>query len=264
VKRHAHPTTFAVLAAFACLLPSTLMSQIGRSRETLWHIVHDVCVPDQRDRQSPAPCVQVNIDSGVAKGFAILKDIRGTTQFLLLATDSVTGIESPLILAPDAPNYFAEAWNARAYIDAALHKALPRDDIGLAINSAHGRSQDQLHIHIDCVQPDVIDALRAHESTIGNRWGALDVPIAGHHYLAIWVPGEQLGANNPFRILAAGLPGARQDMGDRTLVVVGLTRVDGTKGFALLEDQVDVAMQDAAHGEDLLDHSCRVAAAASP
>ena len=43
---------------------------------------------------------------------------------------------------------------------------MPRDDISLAVNSVYGRSQNQLHIHIDCVRSDVRNALRAADPTI--------------------------------------------------------------------------------------------------
>ena len=140
----------------------------------------------------------------------------------------------------------------------ALQRTLPPDDISLAINSAQSRSQDQLHIHIDCVRSDVFDALHANEDAIGSRWAPFPHPFFGHHYMAMWVPGEHLGSGNPFLLVAEGLPGARQDMGDRTLVVVGLTRADGTKGFVLLEDQVKKESHDLASGEELQDHTCRI------
>ncbi len=159
------------------------------------------------------------------------------------------------------PNYFAEAWETRKYINDALHKVLPREDISLAINSAVSRSQDQLHIHVDCVREEVRAALILHAAEIGNSWTRLSFPISGHHYMAMWVPGEKLGATNPFKLLADGVPGASKDMGDRTLVVVGATRSDGIAGFILLEDQASKANSDIASGEELQDHACHVAAA---
>ena len=234
-------------------------------RDALWALVHEECVPDQMNSHQPRPCVQVELRDGIEKGFAVLKDMRGETQFLLIPTARVSGIESPLAWAPDAPNYFADAWDARSYIDDALHRTLPRDDVGLAINSIASRSQDQLHIHMDCVQPDLQKTLREHEASIGPQWAPLDAPFPGHHYyVAMWVPGERLGSSNPFQLLANGLPGAQKNMGDRTLVVVGYTRTNGIAGFVILEDQVNRASHDSAHGEDLLDHTCRVVAPAQP
>jgi CDP-diacylglycerol pyrophosphatase len=262
-------TTFRISAAVIAVcavvvwLPAAVPQEIG-PRDALWIIVHDECVPGQLHSHDPKPCVQVDFRDGIEKGFAILKDIRGATQILLIPTAHISGIESPIILAPNAPNYFADAWEARRYINVALHRTLPRDDVALAINSAAGRSQDQLHIHVDCIRPDVHQALREHEASIGNRWAPLDVAFSGHRYEAMWVPGERLGSNNPFRLLAEGFPGASQDMGEWTLVVVGSFRANGAAGFVILEDQVNRERHDSAHGEELLDHACRIATAAQP
>jgi CDP-diacylglycerol pyrophosphatase len=233
-------------------------AQNSSSRDALWQIVNTMCVPDQTQNRDPKPCAQVELQDGGSRGFAILKDLRGETQFLLIPTARIAGMESPDILAPGAVNYFADAWEARSYVSQALHKTLPPDDISLAINSAESRSQDQLHIHVDCVRSDVFEALHANEAAIGNHWAAFPHPFFGHHYMAMWVPGEHLGSNNPFQLVAEGLPGARQNMGQRTLVVVGLTRADGTKGFVLLEDQVNKESHDLASGEELQDHACRI------
>jgi CDP-diacylglycerol pyrophosphatase len=251
----------AVCGAVAFLAAAP--QEIG-PRDALWIVVHDGCVTDQLRNHDPKPCVQVDLRNGIEKGFAILKDIRGDTQFLLTPTARISGIEDPNVLAPEAPNYFADAWEARTYIEEALHRKLPRDDVGLAINSAAARSQDQLHIHVDCIRPDVQEALREHETSITNRWAPLDFSLSGHHYLAMWVPGERLGSNNPFRLLAERLPGAAQHMGDRTLVIVGSSRANGVPGFVILEDQVNRESLDSAYGEELLDHACRIVRPAQP
>jgi CDP-diacylglycerol pyrophosphatase len=233
-------------------------------RDALWIIVHDVCVTDQLQNHNPQPCTKVDLDEGTELGFAILKDIRGATQFLLIPTTRISGIESPILLAPGAPNYFAAAWEARKYIDEALHRTLPRDDIGLAINSAASRSQDQLHIHVDCIRRELRDALRERGSSIGNQWMPLNTFFSGHRYEAIWVAGERLGSNNPFRLLAHGFPDSAHDMGDWTLVVVGSSRLNGAAGFILLADRVNREGHDSAHGEDLLDHACHIATPQQP
>jgi CDP-diacylglycerol pyrophosphatase len=165
-----------------------------------------------------------------------------------------------MVRAPNAPNYFANAWEVRNHIDEALHLALPRDDVGLAINSVASRSQDQLHIHFSCIRTDVWEALHNSESKIGDRWTPFAAPLYGRYYMAVWVHSEHLGANNPFRLLAERLPDAAQNMGDRTLVVVGFTRSNGAKGFVIFTDRVNKDAGDLANGEELLDHSCQIAA----
>ena len=254
-----------VVAALAVAL--VVLGAIGAraaNPNALWEIVHGQCVPDQQRHDDPAPCARVALPGGVARGYAVLKDRVGATQFLLIPTARVSGIESPELLAPDAPNYFAAAWQARTYVDSRAHRTLPRESVSLAINSMFARSQDQLHIHIDCIRADVRDALRAHLAQIGERWAPLDVPLAGRRYRAIRVLGEALGQANPFKLLADGVPGAREDMGGHTLVVTGATFAGGKPGFIILDGHADPAAGDRGFGEALQDHACALAQSGSP
>jgi CDP-diacylglycerol pyrophosphatase len=179
-------------------------------------------------------------------------------QFLLIPTSRLGGIESPELLAPDAPNYWDSAWQARRYVDERLKRNLPRDAIGLAINSAYGRSQAQFHIHVDCLREDVRDFLRVHESEIAARWSEPRFRFNGHAYRALRIEGDTLGAD-PFKLLADGVPAARASMGEATLVLIGAIFADGRDGFYLLADRVDLLAGDRASGEELLDHDCAVA-----
>jgi CDP-diacylglycerol pyrophosphatase len=221
----------------------------------LWEIVNDRCVPDQQQHGDPEPCADVDLGAGQQNGTAVLKDLVGPTQFLLIPTGRITGIESPALLAPDAPNYFAAAWRARSFVDDRAGWTLPRDWISLAINSEDARTQDQLHIHVDCVRRDVHAALTRHAAEVGPTWAPFPVPLAGHRYSAIAVDGDDLDAVDPFQLVADGIPGARSDMGAQTIVVVGAYRPDGQPGFIVLADHVDVAAGDTAGGEALQDHT---------
>lgn len=231
--------------------------------DALWKIVHGRCVPDQQTSHIPAPCISVDPD----RGYAVLKDIRGATQFLLIPTAKITGIESPAILAPGAPNYFAAAWDATSLVDGQLHRTLPRPDFALAINALGGRTQNQLHIHVDCIDPAVRTALDQAMPAIGTAWHMLPMRLDGHEYRAIWLPGGMLGTTNPFRLLAGSLPDPAHDMAAHTLVLVGAER-DGLPGFVLLDGKAGalaVALSSriklgAGSGEELEDHSCRIAA----
>ena len=202
----------------------------------------------------PAPCVAVNLRGR----YAVLKDMRGPTQLLLIPTDRIGGIESPALLGPNSPNYWQAAWDARPLFDKGAGRPVPREDVGLAINSAYGRTQDQLHIHIDCVQPSVKDVLEFEMANIGNAWKPMDVTFSGHHYRVRRLAGADLGARDPFKLLAAGDPEARADMSHETLVVIGAIFEDGTPGFFLLSDRADLTAGNQGAGEELLDHRCRV------
>jgi CDP-diacylglycerol pyrophosphatase len=87
----------------------------------LWQIVHGQCIPDEQQHGVPKPCAEVDL----AGGFAVLKDIAGASQFLLIPTTEVGGIEDPSLLVPLARNYFAEAWQARGFVEKALGTRCP-------------------------------------------------------------------------------------------------------------------------------------------
>ena len=236
-----------------------LLASLGARAEdpdALWKIINGRCVPDQQQHATPDPCMLVDLTGGVEHGFVLLKDRDGATQILLIPTAKITGIEAPAILAPDATNYFAQAWLAVPRLNALARHDLARDQASLAINAISGRTQNQLHIHIDCIDATVRDTLRQFASEIGDRWAPLGVKLAGHQYLAMRVFGEQID-KNPFRLLADGVPGAAADMGRRTLVVAGTVLADGSPGFFLLAGHADLASGDRGNGEELQDHACR-------
>jgi len=245
-----HPAHRLLLAT---LLAGMALTARAADPSALWHIVHDRCVPDEQGKQDPAPCVEVDL----AHGYAVLKDIVGNTQFLLIPTARVGGIEDQATLAPDAPNYWDAAWQARRYVEQRAGHALPRDDIALAINSTSGRTQDQLHIHIDCIRPDVRAVLAQHQAAIGPQWSEFPVSLAGNRYRAMRLPQPELGTTNPFRLLAISVP--QPEMRAHTLVLVGATFAPDRPGFILLDDRADLAAGDRGSGEALQDHDCAVA-----
>jgi CDP-diacylglycerol pyrophosphatase len=217
----------------------------------LWTIVDGKCVPDQQRSGDPAPCALVDPDAGGTGGYAVLKDLVGKTQFLVIPTDRIAGIESPEVLAPNATNYFEAAWRARTFVEQRAGQSISRDWMGLTVNSAQARTQNQLHVHVDCVRADVRDALARHPA--GPTWAPFPEPLAGQTYDAMTVIGDDLDAVNPFVALADGIPGARTDMGVRTLAAVGTYQPDGTPAFVLLTNAAGTQ----ASSEDLQDHdSC--------
>ena len=153
----------------------------------LWNIVHGECVPHFEAGEGPKPCESVELEGGVAEGVAILKDLVGVAQMLAIPTRRITGIEDPQMLAPDAPPVFAIGWGAKALVEARLGRSLPREAVGLAINSKWARSQDQLHVHVDCVAIPVMKALAVYASALDGEWRAMTVPLQGRVYFALRV-----------------------------------------------------------------------------
>ena len=251
-------TNIRTLLATALALALVAIAAASSARadpEVLWKIVHDQCAAGEAARGEPAPCLAVNL----AHGDAVLKDRTGATQVLLIPTARVSGIESAALLAPHAPNYFWDAWQARAFVEKLAGKPIPRDDLALAVNSIDGRSQNQLHIHVDCIRADVSTALQNADIRPGAVW--TPVTLAGHPYRARRLSQSDLQRRNLFRLIAGGDAAARANMGLETLVVVGATFINGPPGFILLEDHVNPEAGDYASGEELQDHDCKVLAA---
>lgn len=246
----------AAVAIIAAALFAPAAARSVFDPNALWKIVHGQCVPNQEQQGDPKPCAEVNLKDGVERGYAVLKDINGPTQYLVIPTARIVGIESPELRAPGATNYFAAAWEARRFVEKALGHDLPRDNVGLAVNSVLSRSQSQLHIHVDCMRADVRDTLVRLRPSIGANWAALSEPLGGHPYWAMRVMGPTLDGHNPFKLLADGIPRAREKMKWRTLVVVGIQFDGDAPGFVLLTDRVNPLTFDIAAGARLEDHTC--------
>src|SRR4051812_4151564 len=196
--RYLRPGAPLAAALALCLLaPATARAD----PDALWKIVHDQCVVDIHEHHDPAPCSRVDLSGGEGGGYAVLKDMVGGRQYLVIPTARIAGIESPELLNPHATNYFGAAWQARSFVEQQAGGTIPRDWMSLAVNSAVARSQNQLHIHVDCLRADVHDALRSAAGAIGPAWAPLPVPLTGHTYWAIAVDGTDLAAD-PFRLLA--------------------------------------------------------------
>jgi CDP-diacylglycerol pyrophosphatase len=211
----------------------------------LWSIVQSRCLADDTLTDGLPPCTKVERQ----QGYVIIKDRKGSHHFLLLPIDKLPGIEDPVLLRPSSPNYFDLAWDERG--------ALSRtDDIGddqvlLAVNSEHGRSQDQLHVHISCTRRDVRQILLERERDITDTWQILGAELATHVYWARRVTMDQFKQLGPFRLLAFGLPRSTSDMGRFS---IAMTVLNGD--VILLATERNLFDLNFASSEELQDHEC--------
>jgi CDP-diacylglycerol pyrophosphatase len=216
---------FLPLCFLALGLAASTAAGQSEPRTVLWPIVQYCLQPEHKD--GPPACFLTD----KTRGYALLKDIRGPTQVLLVATDRRWGTEDPRIEAPDAPNYFAAAWAARRCVSTLAGRPIPDGEISLAINSMRGRSDGQLHIHVDRVRPEVAAKLAPDAS---------ELAFGSHRYAVRHI--AALSGVNLFAEEAARVHGA---IGEETIVVVG----DPRGGFYVLTDRVGTA--DRASGEEL-------------
>jgi CDP-diacylglycerol pyrophosphatase len=224
----------AVLIALAACGPAPRPAPDAPNRNALYEQMR-TCLGEAR---LAPPCVAVDR----ARGFVVIKDNSPAKPdgYLMVPDTEVTGIEDPRALAPPVVAFWSYGWQAgRQLLDR------PPEDIGLAINSRAGRTQDLLHIHISCADPSLRDALAG--ARIGADWAVAPfVEYRGDLYnarkVATLVP-------SPFLRLRE-LPGARGDMAAWSLAVLG--SADG--GYYLLADATEPGRPAAA--EELLDQDC--------
>jgi CDP-diacylglycerol pyrophosphatase len=145
---------------------------------------------------------------------------------------------------------------AKGLVEARLGRALPREAVGLAINSKWARSQEQLHVHVDCVAVPVVKILAEYASALDDQWRAMTVPLQGRVYFARRLDSADLRDVAPLKLLAEGVEGARAQMGAYSLAAIGAT-LDGKPDFILLVDQF--SLEGGGHADDLQDHDCAIA-----
>ena len=246
-----------LLAACAATPPR---NAAPNERDALRRIVQQQCVPHWRQNRDPAPCLQL-VTHGLSQGYAVLADRKGGAHFLLIPIQTLTGIEDPRVLRVDSANYFEAAWQARDVLANAVGHGVQRDAVGLAINPLGHRGQDQLHIHIACLQPGVQAQLQSLAASLSGDWSAVRLHDAP--YLALRVRGESLDGINPFLLLEHRV--RAPSMGAYSLLVAGVQFPDGP-GFILLAGRSGTTRRGVVlpppawppTGEMLLDGSCAI------
>jgi CDP-diacylglycerol pyrophosphatase len=234
-----------LISLFACAVPAW-----AADPHKLWEIVSQQCVPNMQAKGDPRPCAAVDLE----RGFVVLKDIVGPAQYLLMPTRRLAGIESPELLAPGAPPYWGYAWQQRFRVAQALGRPLDDRQLGLEVNSAAGRSQLHLHVHIDCMRRDVAESLAGHRDDPLRQWRPWQ--FEGHRYWVMRLPADALHTDDPFKLAAARSKFTAGAMGAQSLLLTGADAGDGA-GFFLVNMPVNFDLEEQGSAEVLMDHDCR-------
>lgn len=242
----------AAVLAFGALL-STSLAAVDLPRGVLWRVVQ-TCTLNQQTTGSPFPCLKVDLGGG----FAVLRAPFRQTHVVIMPTARVVGIEDPGLRRPDGPAYFADAWAARHFVQEELKRPLAVDDFGLAVNSRYTRSQDQLHIHIDCTDRRVKRELASRVPTIPtDHWQADGFTYLGQSYWTRRIDKPTLQGVDVVGLVDEIAP-LRAHPERVSIALLGAKLPDGGDGFVVLAGQSIVRRGGAqSTGEDLLDHDCR-------
>lgn len=234
-----------VLITVGC---ASMALNFHKNSDALWKIVSQQCIPGQQQKNNPAPCRQVNIQDG----YVVLKDRNGPLQFLLIPVAKVSGIESQKLLNPATPNYLAEAWRSRHFMEEKRGAIIDDRNYALTVNSRWGRTQNQLHIHISCLRPDIRQRLDALGKTLTAQWQSQQ--LGEHQYQLRIITRDEFKRTSPFIRIANELPGAREEMGSYGVAIAALG--DGKR--VLMVVKRNLLLLNRASAEELQDHSCAI------
>jgi CDP-diacylglycerol pyrophosphatase len=241
---------FKIMGGLLCVVAVAAAWKWRGNPDVLWQIVSRQCVPDQNQHQNPRPCLEVDPD----KGFALLKDINGPYQDLLIPTDKVTGIEDVALARDLLPHYFAQAWKHHDVLSAGLQTPIADRYVSLAINSRYGRTQNQLHIHIACLRPDIFNTLNERAATLDEHWQTLPVKLQGHTYSARTLSAVEFDLRDPLAILNDYV----QAQGDAMASYSLLLAPAANGNFVLLTTRLTLKEWNLASAEELQDRQCNL------
>ncbi|KFZ36644.1 CDP-diacylglycerol pyrophosphatase [Shewanella mangrovi] len=237
-----------VLAIIAAAAWWYLAPSSTHNPNALWQLISQRCVIGQEQAGNPAPCSKVD----EAKGYVTLKDRNGPLQYLLMPVSRITGTESPALLNADTPKFFALSWDERHLLAEKYGRPIDDAALSLAINSAYGRTQNQMHIHISCLRTDIRAQLDKLAPTLNAHWQA--VTLDNSDYQIRTLNDSELHNESSFIRIARELKVAPDDMGKFGLALARLP----DQRLALLALQASWFGIEKASPELLQDHSCAI------
>lgn len=235
-----------VVVVSLCIALGVAAWRFHQNGDALWRMISQQCIPGQQSKNNPSPCQCVDF----AQGFVTLKDRNGPLQYLLMPVARISGIESPALLDAATPDFFALAWQQRSLLSMRHGAAVPDSVASLTINSEFGRTQNQLHIHISCLRPDVRQALDSLAPQLDRQWRPYT--LTAHRWLIRTLTPAELTQQSSFIRLSQEVPQAQQEMGKYGLALASLP--DGR--LALMAIKRNWLALNRGSAEELQDHRC--------
>ena len=231
---------------------------MGAQRLALWGVVQ-MCTANQTMFGRPFPCLKVDVSNGAGLGWAVLRPPFGPPDTILTPTTKIIGIEDPWLLSAEAPNYFRDAWNMRSFVQTRDGGRSARDNMAVGINSRMARSQDQLHIHIGCLTPDVWRPLQSIAPKLPiNTWTDIGPIVEGADFHALRIASDDLNGVNPFRLAMDAFKGDEPfNPADLFLLVARLGDAGKNGEFVVLTSRAgNVRWPRAPSTDEVLDNVC--------
>lgn len=181
------------------------------------------------------------------------QNVSNYTNYILVPTQRINGIECPWICNTSSPNY----WSAAEFYARQSPTTVPAP-VGLGINSQDARRLNQLHIHMATARPESVADLSSRDGRAArsvSAWAATRVSIRGfsqqlgilpHTYRVLVWPG--FSHDNLFDMLrtmlvhalgaGATVADAQSKMRFQTLIVI--PRTIGSGGYYIVNSESDL------------------------
>ncbi|WP_084624546.1 CDP-diacylglycerol diphosphatase [Xanthomonas cassavae] len=188
----------ALVAILLCIFGTMVyLTKIG----TLWRTISEQCVPGFLHGNNPAPCLVVNPE----RDYVVLRSPAGPLHLLFVPLTRTLGSNAPWLNASNNPDYFKFAWQARDLLSKESGKTIPDTAVALTFDAYGWGTQDQLHLHLACLRPEVRNVLH----TLGlalrsDRW--IEYRMLGHGYWLRAVSAEEFAAGNVLQQISHEAP----------------------------------------------------------
>lgn len=226
------PRTLALAAAALALAAVLAAYAATKDPLMLWRITQ-ACETDSRLTGSPFPCLAVDRSGGIERGHVIFHaPLLNDTVFV--PTRRITGVEDPFLSSPDAQNYFADAWRARSFVTTPGGEPPTHDRQLLVVNSRVVRTQDQLHIHMGCLNSDAHRTLASVAPSLPVGEWRLVSPFVPHQpFWVLRLGRADLDGVDPFQLVFEAFDPIVEDPARFTIGVAGAT-VEGQDDLVIL------------------------------
>lgn len=246
-------TLSVIAAALACiLLPRAIGADPVLPRTSLRAVVEG-CILARRFALA-FPCLRVGAKGREATPSVVLRVPGSRTHLLVMPAEAIPGLEDPRLQNAPYGSLWAEALATRPLVSEGAGFAVPDASIGLAINADRVRSQDQLHIHVECIRPRYLQSIRAQAAGLGRDGSTKSLIVAGEQFVARRIGREDVERGNLFALLASESPAGTGLSGVGALLVSNEASPQGSAaedGMLLL-----AAPRQERTVEKLLDHGC--------
>jgi CDP-diacylglycerol pyrophosphatase len=226
-----------------------VQANLDPSRDVLWLALQG-CLLTKKTTGRSFPCLAVDLGDKNRPGTAVLRAPGQPTHTVVMPTAAVVGLEAPPLQQAPGNAYWKAALAARSYVVSTLKGGLSVEQVGIAVNAENGRTQDQLHIHLDCIKPNVRAALQRHSHRLREAWIGFPVRLERSYFMARRIDAAEVNSFNPFAALMQ-LPGREPDLRMTSFAIIPDAHTDRSKNFIMLAYRAPKA-----HAEMLLDHSC--------